>query len=136
MTNALGEILGGCVFLVTVLDKETPVISSESASPAILWPPDHRMVDVFVRYNAIDNCMVQITRLAVTSNEAVNGTGDGKTIADWEIVDAHHLKLRAERSARGNGRVYTVTITARDSSGNSSDKTLTVRVPKRYLGRR
>jgi hypothetical protein len=39
------------------------------------------------------------------------------------------VELRAERSGSGQGRVYTVTITASDLSGNQSTATVDVRVP-------
>src|SRR5439155_23171808 len=34
--------LQSCSFLVTVEDKEAPVISNIIASPASLWPPNHK----------------------------------------------------------------------------------------------
>jgi len=57
-----------------------------------------------------------------------NGTGDGDTSPDWEIVDAHHVRLRAERSGAGSGRIYTITITATDSRGNVSSQIVSVSV--------
>ena len=38
--------------------------------------------------------------------------------------------LRAERSGKGNGRIYTVTYRATDASNNTTTKTATVIVPK------
>ena len=67
--------------------------------------------------------------LGVTSNEPAGGAGDGNTAPDWEVLDAHHVLLRAERSGQGGGRVYTITITAADSHGNASSQAVTVRVP-------
>jgi hypothetical protein len=40
------------------------------------------------------------------------------------------LNLRAERSNKGTGRVYTITIECVDASGNVSTKTVTVTVPR------
>jgi len=40
------------------------------------------------------------------------------------------LQLRAERSGRGNGRVYTVTITATDESGNTGQADVDIIVPR------
>jgi hypothetical protein len=88
------------------------------------------MVDVTVNYNSTDNCGADTCALTVTSNEPINGTGDGDTAPDWEIVDSHHVRLRAERAGGGDGRIYTITITCTDSSGNSSSQTVTVTVPK------
>ena len=114
---------------VTVIDDTPPVITGASVDKPTLWPPNHQMVDVMVSYTATDNCATVSTALNVSSNEPVNGAGDGNTATDWEIVDAHHLRLRAERSGRGNGRIYTITITATDSFGNTSSQVVTVHVP-------
>src|SRR5262249_27249953 len=111
----------------------TPSIVGASVDQLALWPPNHRMVDVTVSYDIIDNCSGNAgvtASLSVTSNEAVTGTGDGDVDPDWEIVDAHHVRLRAERAGSGAGRVYTITITCVDHHGNSTSKSLTVSVPR------
>jgi hypothetical protein len=87
------------------------------------------MVDVTVSYAATDNCGTVSAALGVTSSEPVDGAGDGNTAPDWEVLDEHHVRLRAERSGQGGGRVYTITITAADSHGNASSQAVTVRVP-------
>jgi uncharacterized repeat protein (TIGR01451 family) len=109
-----------------------PVISGASVDRPVLWPPNHQMVDITVSYDVTDNCGATTTGLTVTSNEPVNGDGDGNTSPDWEILDAHHVRLRAERSGNGNGRIYTITITATDSAGGSSNQTVTVTVPHNH----
>jgi hypothetical protein len=90
---------------------------------------NHKLTDVTVSYNVTDNCGVLTTTLSVSSSEPVNGLGDGDTAPDWEVVDANHVRLRAERSGKGVGRIYTITITATDSAGNSSHKQVLVTVP-------
>jgi len=86
---------------------------------------------VNVNYTSTDNCPGPITcNIVVTSNEPENGTGDGDSAPDWELIDDHHIKLRAERAGNGNERVYTLTITCTDQYGNSSSGTKTVLVPK------
>lgn len=115
---------------IFVVANPAPVISNASVDKPELWPPNHKMIDVTVSYNVTDNCGPLTNTLSVTSNEPVEGSGDGNTSPDWEIVDAYHVRLRAERSGGGNGRIYTITITSTDSKGNSSSRAVTVRVPK------
>lgn len=121
-----------CIFKVTVNDTQAPTIANLSASPASLWPPNHKMRDVTINYDASDNCgeSVNCSITSVSSDEPVNGTGDGDTAPDWLIVDNHHVQLRAERAGGGDGRVYTITVACADSSGNTTTKTVTVSVPK------
>ncbi|HYY59379.1 MAG TPA: lamin tail domain-containing protein [Pyrinomonadaceae bacterium] len=116
---------------ITVIDATAPAITGVSVDKPVLTLPNHRMVDVTVNYAATDNCGGAVnTSLSVSSNEAVNGLGDGDAAPDWQLVDAHHVQLRAERSGQGNGRIYTITITATDGAGNTSTETVTVTVPK------
>jgi hypothetical protein len=83
------------------------------------------MVDVTVNFDVTYNCALLETTLSVTSNEPFDSGSP-----DWEIVDAHHVRLRSER-LRGNGdRFYTITITAKDVDGSVSSQNATVRVPQ------
>jgi PKD repeat protein len=115
-------------------DNTPPTISNYSVDPPALFPPNHTMRDVTVNYDATDNCGTPDCALTVSSNEPVNGLGDGDTAPDWEIVDAHHVRLRAERAGNGNGRVYTITITCTDSSGNVATQNVTVNVAHNITG--
>jgi uncharacterized delta-60 repeat protein len=113
--------------------NEPPVIAGAAASPGVLWPANHKMIDVRVSYTVTDDrdaaAAVQCS-LSVASNEPVRGTGDGDTAPDWQVVDSHRVRLRAERSGSGNGRTYTVTITCTDTAGASSTQQVKVQVPK------
>jgi uncharacterized repeat protein (TIGR01451 family) len=115
----------------TTVSNPPPTITGASANPSVLWPPNHRLVDVTVDYNVTDNCPLppNSCTLSVTSNEPINGTGDGDTFPDWIILDANHVQLRAERAGNGNGRIYAIGITCTDSGGNSSHQSVTVSVP-------
>jgi hypothetical protein len=122
--------LASCGFTIVVNDTEPPVITNVSLSPSFLWPPNHKMVKVAVNYQVQDNCdLAPACTLSVASNEPVNGRGDGSTSPDWQVLNAHHVMLRAERSGLGSGRTYTITITAVDNSGNSNSVDTAVCVP-------
>ena len=118
-----------CNFNVSVLDTTRPWITNISVDPASLWPPNHKMRNVKVSYDAGDNCETVTTSLTVSSNEPLDSLGDGDTETDWEVLNDHLVKLRAERSGIGSGRIYTITITATDASGNTSTATVDVNVP-------
>jgi uncharacterized repeat protein (TIGR01451 family) len=115
----------------TTASNPPPTIAGVSVDQPVLWPPNHKLENVTVNYNVTDNCPLppNSCTLSVTSNEPINGTGDGNTSPDWIILDAHHVQLRAERAGKGNGRIYTITITCIDSSGNSSSQSVEVNVP-------
>lgn len=114
--------------VVTVVDATPPVVSFDLETTT-LWPPNHKMVKVATGISAVDVCDAgAAVAVSVTSDEPVNGTGDGNTAPDWELVDGD-LYLRAERDGKGDGRVYTITIVATDGSGNSTTVTATVDVP-------
>jgi len=92
------------------------------------------MRDVTINYSATDGCAgvnCQITN--ITSNEPVDGTGDGDTSPDWAFVDEHHVQLRAESAGGGNGRIYTITVTCTDAAGNTTTKTVEVHVGHNIL---
>jgi hypothetical protein len=103
-----------------------PVISGVSASTSSLSPADHQMKDVTINYSAQGNCFPITTWLTVTSNEPVSGTGNGDLSPDWIIIDDHHLQLRSERSVSGTGRIYTITVNAKNAFGTYCKKTIKV----------
>ena len=116
---------------VTVEDTAPVEIQSAWASPAVLWPPNHKMRSVTVEAVLDDICDAAPTYriVGVTSNEPIDGKGDGHTEPDWETTGDYTLNLRAERSGGGTGRIYTITIEAADASGNTSTRTVEVLVP-------
>ena len=110
-------------------DTTPPVISSVSATPSTLGAPNHKMTPVSINVKVADNCTTPTwTVTSVSSNEPLNGTGDGDTEPDWTMA-GQKVTLRAERAGTGSGRTYTVTVTAKDAAGNTSTGTTTVSVP-------
>ncbi|MBO9633137.1 MAG: family 10 glycosylhydrolase [Chitinophagaceae bacterium] len=130
--QALDEANNGstCQFTVFVKDNIAPVISQASASETQLWPANQQMRNIALDYEVADNCSATSTSVSVTSNEPVTGGTYGNTAPDWVVVNNHMVQLRAERGVFGNGRVYTITITATDSTGNTSQRQLEVKVPR------
>jgi len=114
---------------LTVVDDTPPSITGASADPPVLWPPNHKMVRVTVPYDSTDACTTPTSSLAVSVKETRAGDRDHDDDPDWEIIDAHHVRLRAERSGDAQERIYTITITCRDGVGNKSTQKVTVRVP-------
>jgi hypothetical protein len=124
-----------CMFNIRVNDVQPPTVSVPTVDKPTLFPPNHEMIPITVNYTAADNNSVSCT-LSVTSNEPINGLGDGDTAPDWTIIDAHHLLLRAERSGKGTGRIYTIKVTCADPAGNTVIRTVTVKVPLNQKGGR
>jgi uncharacterized protein len=116
--------------LVHVVDTTAPAIDGFAVTPSSLGPPNHKLANVAVFYTKSDASGFASCTLSVTSNEPLNATGDGNTAVDFVIIDAHQLQLRAERSGRGSGRVYTVKASCTDNAGNISTASGTVTVAK------
>ena len=102
----------------------------ENAQPSIaqLWPPNHSMVKISILgiVDPNNNATTRIT--SVTQDEPTNGQGDGDTAIDAIINADGTVLLRAERSGKGNGRVYHIHFTASDFEGSCSH-VVTVSVP-------
>jgi hypothetical protein len=108
----------------TVADTVAPVIRV-TTSPSLLWPADHRMVDVSANVSVVEVCgSPTIVLLSVTSNEPDDAAGDadGNTTGDIQGVttgtDDRAFQLRAETGPVFGGRRYLVTYTATDASNN------------------
>ena len=120
---------------VTVQDTTPPVLTVV-LSPAVLSPPNHKLMTITATVTVSDVCdsSPAVVLQSITSSEADNGLGDGDVPGD--IQDAafgtfdSSFQLRAERSGSGSGRTYTVTYAATDASGNVTTVSTTVFVPK------
>lgn len=120
-------------FTITVQDNEAPKIENLTVDSHTLWPVDHKMIDIVVDYTSTDNCSQPNTNVQIACNEVTGATSSNNNQTDWEVVNEHLVRLRAERSGTGYGRIYTIKVQATDDAGNATTKTITVLVPKKEL---
>ncbi len=104
------------------LDKTPPKLSI-TATPDTLWPPDNKMVDVTISGKAedslsgIDSLSFKVTDEYGKVQPII--TGFGSTI-----------KLEASRDGNDkDGRIYAISVTAKDKAGNESTASTIVTVP-------
>lgn len=134
------------------IDRKPPDVTIEPPTDAdALWPPDHKMSRITVTGRVEDDGgLAGPLEVEVTSSEPDDavGNGDGTTTGDTNGFDGYTrpvrftwtpnadgtfaipLRLRAERAGTGNGRVYTVTVRARDLAGHVSTDVQRFIVPK------
>jgi hypothetical protein len=121
--------------------RAAPEIDHLRARPDTLRPSG-RLVDVFIDYHATSDCGGHpACTLAVSSNETL-------TNKDYQIIDAHHLKLRAGVSGReerepsdlgerkqSDQLVYKIQVSCTDARNNVAHghTTVTVREDHRKL---
>jgi hypothetical protein len=120
---------------VTIKRDATAPEMACSVTPSALWPPNHKMVDVnaSVSVNDATSGAAGFKLAAALSNEPDNGLGDGDTANDIQgfVLGTPDTagQVRAERSGKGSGRVYTLSYTGMDQAGNSASCSPTVSVP-------
>ena len=126
--------VSSCSAKVKVVDSKAPQISA-SVTPTSLWPANHKMVAVEASVTVTDECDPNPTFVltSIVSNEPDDGLGDGDTANDIQGADFGTpdttFELRAERRGVAPGRVYTITYTGSDSSGNTAQTQVQVTVP-------
>jgi len=122
------------------IDKSTPAIQSVTMTPNLLWPPNHRMVEVVPTVLVTDNCSASpvwaIERIQMNEGDT-ESTYDpnfdanlqaGNTNGDIQIIGGK-IYLRAERAGNSAGRTYTIVVKATDEAGNVARAEAMVLVP-------
>jgi hypothetical protein len=106
----------------------TPPTVTCSAAPAVLWPPNNKLVGVTTHVTVEDagSGPAGFTLLSVTSNEGSIGSES----KDWALGSPDTSgSLQAARNGSGTGRVYTLTYQGVDQAGNTTTCSTTVTVP-------
>jgi hypothetical protein len=120
---------------VDIVDTTPPTLTL-SLSPAVLAPPNHKLSTITATLTVSDICDAApvVSLVSITSDEPDDGLGDGDAPNDVQDAtlgtDDRTFSLRRERQGSGDGRVYTVTYRAIDTSGNTTEQVATVTVPK------
>lgn len=118
---------------LTVLNRP-PDCSKAAPSISLIWPPNHKMVPVWVQnITDAEEDPLSITITSIHQDEPVNDIADGNTTPDGAGVGTSTAMVRAERSGSrqnpGNGRVYHIRFTANDGNGGSCSGVVQVGVP-------
>jgi hypothetical protein len=122
-----------CEQVIDEVDTTPPEVTCAVARDR-LWPPNHRLIDVGLTFDATDTCDPNPLGfgLAVSSDEhpeTALGAGGPIHCPDALILDNESVMLRSERSGPGDGRVYEITVSATDSCGNVGTCSQSVSVP-------
>jgi len=108
----------------------SPVCNAAQAVPSMLWPPSRHFTRVWIiGVGDPDNDPVSISISGVTQDEPTSGLVPGDAGPDAGLLGSS-VDLRAERDARGNGRVYRVDFSAGDGQGGTCTGAVTVSVPR------
>jgi hypothetical protein len=105
------------------IDITSPSIPALAANSAILWPPNHKMVNVVIGGSIADgesgiaSAIITVTDEYGIYNMTVPGFGSVFQLESW----------RADSDM--DGRLYTITAVITDNAGNQSTATTTVLVP-------
>lgn len=110
------------------IDTAPPVITL-AASPAVLWPPNHKTVNVQLSGSMTALSGVASASYQVTDSEGTDEPSGVITVNPDGSYQATVPLLASRSGTDSDGRVYTITITARSNAGNTSTSSAAVVVP-------
>ena len=96
-----------------------PSIASVTATPSVIWPPNHKKVLVTVSVAATAVCGPPVCKIVAITRDA----------PDARIVGALTAEIRAEGEKESHGQTYTITVECTDTAGNAARKDSQVFVP-------
>ncbi|WP_199736327.1 hypothetical protein [Micromonospora sp. HM5-17] len=124
--EAGGRLAATIGHAVATLDEPVPTRELDcTVDRPVLWPPNHRMVEVNVRVDLVDGVLGPY---AFTLAEVTGG--DPEDVAGFTVgTPSLRGSLRAERAGNGGDRVYTLRYAGHDEIGRPVGCTVTVTVP-------
>lgn len=109
--------------------------ASAQASPAVIWPPNHKKTQVVTITNLEDpdGGPLDIKVIGIYQDEPTDYLGDGDTEIDAGGIGTSTAWVRAERTGNpnvpGNGRVYEIVFEATAEDGSSCRGSVFTGVP-------
>jgi Tol biopolymer transport system component len=108
-----------------------PVCSGVRVAPRVLWPANRRLRPVrLIGGSDPDGDVVTVEVAWVGQDEPLRGRGDRTAPDAFWTANPRVALLRAERSPRGDGRVYWVDFWVTDEHGARCGGTVEVTVPR------
>lgn len=129
-----GSDIGQVNIIVTPVN-DLPFCSAAAPSVSIIWPPNHKLVNVTIGgvTDPVEGSAITINVTGIWQDEPTNTQGDGNTPIDGYGVGSSTAQVRAERSGTprtpGNGRVYHIYFTGTDADGGTCTGEVKVGVP-------
>jgi len=117
-----------------------PVLSGMAVDQPFIWPASKQMVTETLSYTATATCGLALTPAISVSANQPGAIAPPDPNADWLVLDAHHVLLRATNDPfRRTGRepappvqprIYTITLTATDPAGKQTAAAMQVTVSR------
>lgn len=108
-SDSAGNFSQAATAVVVPSDTTAPVITSISATPSAIWPPNGKFVEVHVSVSATDDVDASPTCALKTIT--------GGTNFDYIISGPLAASVRADRDNTGD-RIYTLNVACTDRAGN------------------
>jgi Beta-propeller repeat len=117
---------GQDAFLTVLRLNASPDCSTAFASPATIWPPNGQLVPVSILgVTDPDGDPVTLTVTGIRQDESLSRSGTPDAIG----IGTGAVQVRADRSGKGDGRVYLLGFEARDVAGATCAGEVSVCVP-------
>ena len=113
--DSIGDVCDPC--------DNRPIAGTISPSKDILWPPNYRMVTVYIDasglmlYNPITQIQISSVTIVERDKQERNIYSENSFEPDFEITGVLDVDLRSERTGTAMERTYIITVTAEDCSG-------------------
>jgi hypothetical protein len=116
---------------VAPIDTTPPVVSTTTQTP-VLWPPNDQLIDLTIGGTITDDLSGVDARTAMFNVSDEYGIVQPQGLVNVDASGAYSLTVPLQASRHGDdrdGRLYVITVSARDNAGNAGSAHVTVVVP-------